>query len=162
MEGIDAAATYLSQATTVYETGDYSAAKDYASLSKAAAEQATKPFDARLTILVAVAFIVLVSGVIVVRRRGAGDAAPPQREHFTVDLEAIFKDNPDLRYEDREALKFIAEAGGEVFANEIKEKLGLPRTSAWRMIRRLVGQEIIDERKVGGQSLIIISGRYRR
>jgi len=161
MEGIDAAVTYLSQATSVYEAGGYSMAKDYAGLSKAAAERATKPFDAGLPVIAAVALIVIAYGLYMIGRRGAGKA-PPQREHFMVDLDAVFQDNPGLRFEDREALKFIAEAGGEVFANEIREKFEFPRTSAWRMIRRLVGLEIIVERKVGGQSLVSVSRRYRR
>jgi uncharacterized membrane protein len=160
-DGIDAAVTYLSQATSVYEAGGYSMAKDYAKLSKAAAEHATQPFDAGLTVLAAVGLVVIASGLYMMSRRGAMKAAP-QREHFIIDLDAVFRDNPGLRFEDREALKFISEAGGEVFANEIKEKFELPRTSAWRMIRRLVGLEIIEERKVGGQSLVSVSRRYRR
>lgn len=160
-DGIDAAVTYLSQATSVYEAGGYSMAKDYAGLSKGAAERATKPFDAGLTVLAAVALVVIAYGLYMIGRRGAGKAAP-QREHFSVDLDAVFRDNPGLRFEDRETLKFIAEAGGEVFANEIREKFELPRTSAWRMIRRLVGLEVIEERKVGGQSLVSVSRRYRR
>jgi len=160
-DGIDAAVTYLGQATSIYDAGGYSMAKDYASLSKDAAERATKPFDAGLMMLAAVALVVVAYGLHIIGRRGAGKALP-QREHFIVDLDAVFRDNPELRFEDREALKFIAEAGGEVFANEIRDKFELPRTSAWRMIRRLLGLEIIEERKVGGQSLVSVSRRYRR
>jgi len=59
-------------------------------------------------------------------------------------------------------LKYLAEYGGEAFANEIRERFDLPRTSGWRLIRRLERYEIVEERKLGGQSLISIKPEYRR
>jgi len=82
--------------------------------------------------------------------------------NFKVDLEAIFRDHPTLRMDDREVIRYITESGGELFSNEIRERFDIPRTSAWRMLRRLQGLEILEERKVGGQSLVSIHSRYRR
>jgi len=81
-------------------------------------------------------------------------------ESVEVDLEVIFGDHADLRMDDREAIRFIAECGGEAFAFEIRERFDIPRSSAWRMIRRLVGMEVVEEVKVGNQSLIKIRKRY--
>jgi len=64
--------------------------------------------------------------------------------------------------DDREVIRYITESGGELFSNEIRERFDIPRTSAWRMLRRLQGLEILEERKVGGQSLVSIHSRYRR
>ena len=161
IDGIEDAVTYLNQATTAFEGGYYSSAIESATLSSTLADRASKPVDIGLLALGVTVVVLLVSGVYMIRRRVAAKAQP-LREQFEVDLDVVFREHPELRYEDREALKFIAEAGGEVFANEIRERLGLARTSAWRMIRRLVGLEILEERKVGGQSLVSINRRYRR
>ena len=64
--------------------------------------------------------------------------------------------------DDKEVVRYIAENRGELFANEIRERFDIPRTSLWRMIRRLKEKEILEERKVGGQSLVSIHRRYRK
>jgi len=79
-----------------------------------------------------------------------------------VDLDELFEMHPDLRVDDKMVIRFIAERGGEAFANEIREKFDIPRTSAWRLIRRLQRLEIVDERKIGGQSLVMIKEEYRK
>ena len=43
----------------------------------------------------------------------------------------------------------------------IRDRFEIPRTSAWRMIRRLMGMGVVEERKIGGQSLIYIVKKYR-
>ena len=62
---------------------------------------------------------------------------------------------------DREVVRYLAEFGGEAFAYEIRERFDLPRSSAWRLIRRLAGLEIVEEVKVGNQSLVKILEKYR-
>ena len=79
-----------------------------------------------------------------------------------VDLDELFDMHPDLRVDDKMVIRFIAERGGEAFANEIRERFDIPRTSAWRLIRRLQRLEIVDERKIGGQSLVMIKEEYRK
>lgn len=77
-----------------------------------------------------------------------------------VNLEKIFDKQPDLRLEDREVIKFMAETNGEAFAAEIRDRFDMPRSSAWRLIRRLVSLEIAEEVKVGNQSLVKIKEEY--
>lgn len=77
-----------------------------------------------------------------------------------VNLENIFDEHPDLRLEDREVIKFLAETNGEAFAAEIRDRFDMPRSSAWRLIRRLVSLDIADEVKVGNQSLVKIKEEY--
>jgi uncharacterized membrane protein len=84
----------------------------------------------------------------------------PQGDERTVNQEKIFEDNPDLRLEDREVIKFLASNNGEAFATEIRERFDLPRSSAWRLIRRLVSLEIVEEVKIGNQSLIRLNKKY--
>jgi uncharacterized membrane protein len=76
-----------------------------------------------------------------------------------VDVERIFK-RYDLREEEKQAIKLLAERGGRVFEAEIYGVLGLPRTSTWRMVRRLAGMGIVEVRKFREQNLVCVRKRY--
>jgi uncharacterized membrane protein len=78
-----------------------------------------------------------------------------------VDLERIFQNHDTLKLEDREAIKFLAENNGEVFATEIRDRFDMPRSTTWRLIRRLKDLDIVEEVKVGNQSLIRIKEEYK-
>lgn len=158
-KGVDSAEQLLTQANTTYETGDYESAYDYAYQSQITALNAVKPQSLTIYMLAAA---VLVFGAALYVRLSKKPGKPPEPKLMEVDLDAIFRDHPTLRMDDREVIRFIAESGGELFSNEIRERFDIPRTSAWRMQRRLEGLDIIEERKVGGQSLVSIHRRYRR
>jgi uncharacterized membrane protein len=85
----------------------------------------------------------------------------PVIEFGEVDLDYLFDIHDDLREDDRDVIEFLAEKGGEAFAMEIRERFNIPRTSAWRLIKRLERYEIINERKIGGQTLVRIKDEYR-
>ena len=85
---------------------------------------------------------------------------PSDTEEKTVDLDRIFMEFDDLRLEDREVIKFLAETNGEAFATEIRDRFDMPRSSAWRLIRRLVSLDLVEEVKVGNQSLVRIRKKY--
>ena len=86
--------------------------------------------------------------------------AEPVEEGYEVDLDLLFQENQALRLDDKEVIRFIYESGGGVFASELRERFKLPKSSAWRMIRRLEREEIIETRKVGRETYIEISSRY--
>jgi len=157
-EGLDVAKQLLSQADTAYDAGGYESAYDYAYQGQIAALNAEKPQS--LTIYMLAAAVLLIGATLYVRM-SKKPGKPPELKLGDVDLDAIFRDHPTLRMDDREVLRYIAESGGELFSNEIRERFDIPRTSAWRMLRRLEGLDIIEERKVGGQSLVSINRRYR-
>jgi uncharacterized membrane protein len=99
------------------------------------------------------------------RRYGPVEVEPVEvrsepQEVVDVDLDLIFEENRFLRLDDKEVIRFIYESGGGVFASELRERFRLPKSSAWRMIRRLEREEIIETRKVGRETFIEISGRY--
>ena len=104
--------------------------------------------------------VVLVIGVYFFYQRKPG--VEPAHVDVEIDLERLFDEHPELRMDDREVLKYLAENSGEAFAYDIRERFDIPRTSAWRMIQRLQRYEVVDERKIGGQSLIRIIEEYRR
>ena len=61
---------------------------------------------------------------------------------------------PDLKREDREVLYFLAHNEGVAFEGEIRTKFLLPKTSMWRLVKRLERLELIEIVKVSGQNLI--------
>ncbi len=79
-----------------------------------------------------------------------------KKERRIVDVEKILSSRPDIRPDDREVLRFLAEAGGEAFESELRSRFNLPKTSMWRMVRRLKREGLVDVKKVGGQNLVYI------
>ncbi len=67
-------------------------------------------------------------------------------------VEAIFWEHPGLSSEERAVIKYIDECGGEAFESQIRKRFGLPKTSVWRMARRLTEKEILTVKKVGRQN----------
>ena len=74
-------------------------------------------------------------------------------------IDRIFKRHPYLRQEEKEVLLFIAENGGRAFESEIRRRFPkIPRTSLWRLIRRLEREGIVRVRKVGYGNLVELKG----
>ena len=60
----------------------------------------------------------------------------------------------ELRPDDVQVLNFIQEKGGKVLEPEIRTKFALPKTSAWRQIKRLERFGYLKVTKVGSQNQI--------
>jgi uncharacterized membrane protein len=60
----------------------------------------------------------------------------------------------DLRPDDIQVLNYITEKGGKVFEPEIRTRFVLPKTSAWRQIKRLERLGYVRITKVGSQNQI--------
>ena len=71
-----------------------------------------------------------------------------------LDLERTFVEKPHLRSDDRRVLQYIVDRGGEVLLAEIRNDFGLPKSSAWRLVKRLEREELIDIIKFGNQNLV--------
>lgn len=97
-----------------------------------------------LEYLIGSVLIIAVAGsFLLIRRRG-----PPKAEK-------MLKEHPELRKEDREVIQFIAERGGKVLEAELREKFPeLPRTTVWRLVKRLEKMEIVTIKKIGYQNQI--------
>ncbi len=102
--------------------------------------------------------VALAAGAFFLTRRSGGKVVETQ---VRFDLGRLFEEHPHMRIDDKEILRFIAESGGEVFAAELRERFKVPRTSLWRMIRRLEREEVVEVSSVGGQSLVKIGQNYR-
>jgi uncharacterized membrane protein len=157
--GLDEAKDLLQQAEVAYETGDYVLAEELARGARASAAGATKEGGLPVIWIVAAAVLVLAAGAFFINRRSGGRVVEsPAR----FDLKRLFEEHPHLRVDDKEVLRFITESGGEIFAAELRERFNVPRTSLWRMIRRLEREEIVDVSSVGGQSLVKIGENYHK
>ncbi|MEM3356378.1 MAG: hypothetical protein QW166_00965 [Candidatus Bathyarchaeia archaeon] len=107
-------------------------------------EAENKSKDASLTAIpieylaiIAVTAAALSAVLIIIRRRGPN-------------VEKILKANPQLKQEDKEVIEFLAEKGGKAFEAEIRERFpDMPRTSLWRLVRRLERLEIVEIRRIG-------------
>jgi uncharacterized membrane protein len=59
-----------------------------------------------------------------------------------------------LRPDDLQVLNFIRDKGGKVLEPEIRMKFALPKTSAWRQIKRLERMGYVKVTKIGSQNQI--------
>jgi uncharacterized membrane protein len=157
--GLDEALKVLGDAQFEYLTGNYELAQVYADQALQTALSTEKPRDYTLFIAAGAIIVVAVGVYYLYQRKPSQEYTPTEIE---IDLERLFKEHPELRMDDREVLKYLAENDGEAFAYDIRERFDIPRTSAWRMIQRLQRFEVVDERKIGGQSLIRIKEEYWR
>jgi hypothetical protein len=66
----------------------------------------------------------------------------------------IIEDRPHLRPEDQQVLQFLVEKEGAAFESEIRSKFQLPKTTIWRLVKRLEREDLVEIRKAGGQNLI--------
>lgn len=104
--------------------------------------------EASLAPIFAVYMIIIVAGVAVgsflfLRKRRAPSA------------EKIIKERPYLRQEDREVIKFLDEKGGEAFESEVRERFPeMPKTSLWRLVKRLEKMEVVSVKRIGLQNQI--------
>jgi uncharacterized membrane protein len=65
--------------------------------------------------------------------------------------------NPHLMKEDRAVLEFLAEKEGKAFEAEIRERFPeMPRTSLWRLIKRLEKLEVVEVKKIGLENQVIL------
>lgn len=65
-------------------------------------------------------------------------------------LKKFAKENPQLTKDDRAVIEFLIDKKGKAFEAEIRERFpDMPRTSLWRLVRRLERLEIIEVKKIG-------------
>jgi uncharacterized membrane protein len=58
--------------------------------------------------------------------------------------------NPGLQSEDVAVIEFLAQQNGKAFEAEIRQKFPeMPRTTLWRLVKRLEGLEIVEVKKIG-------------
>ncbi len=164
-EGLEEAESSLEAASTYYGEGRYAEAMSYALQATQQANLATAPESNAVLYLGILTIAGLIGGGYYYTQRIKAEEPSPEApvdlsQPREIDLDKIFWHHQDLRLEDKEVIRFIAESGGEAFAAEIRNRFDIPRSSAWRLIRRLVNNGVVEERKIGNQSLVRIKDEY--
>lgn len=94
------------------------------------------------------------------RRRPAERAGPaalrddPVQADPALDLGRVFAEKPHLRQDDRQVLGYVMEKGGEALLADIRNNFGLPKSTAWRLVKRLEREELVKIIKFGNQNLV--------
>jgi len=100
-----------------------------------------------------------IAGMAIVIRSKQKTAKPEQVQQSTqkietVTAETIFKLKPDLREDDKEIVKFIANNGGQALESDLRKKFLQPRTTMWRAVKRLERNGVIEIEKKDLQNLV--------
>jgi len=95
-------------------------------------------FQLEYFIVILIVLITLISIIFFVRKKRKPN------------VKNIFKKYPQLSKEDKEVIQFLSENEGSAFEAEIRVRFpNLPRTSLWRLVRRLERMEIVEIKKIG-------------
>ena len=95
----------------------------------------------------------LVAGYIYMNRKQPGLPAKPETPAPQVDLDAVFRDKPRLRTDDKAILRYVQESGG-AFITEVRERFDMPKSSAWRMVKRLEEEGLLEVSTVGRETYL--------
>jgi uncharacterized membrane protein len=77
-----------------------------------------------------------------------------------LDIEKLLEQNKYLRPEEIQVVQFLGENKTIAYEAQIYEKLNLPRTTTWRLLKRLQKMEIINIEKSRRQNIISIRRKY--
>jgi uncharacterized membrane protein len=179
--GLSEAQKRLSEAEDQYRNGQYSSSRNLAieagQLAKDARSSNTAqppstvaspgtifgylPYPAEVLGIGAATLIAAVFVVLRKKRRRQGGIQPSvQKRVRNIDVSKIFTEKPNLRIDDQDVIRYLAEAGGEAFEAEIKDRFQLPRTTVWRLVKRLASEEIVQILNLRGQNLVRIHEKY--
>jgi uncharacterized membrane protein len=91
-----------------------------------------------LAVIIAVIIVVVILIVFMAKRK------------HQPNIKKTLNSNPQLMNDDKAVLEFLAEKGGHAFEAEIRQRFpDMPRTSLWRLIKRLEKNEIVEVNKIG-------------
>lgn len=117
-----------------------------------------------LETLVPIAAVIVVLGAFLALkwRKGSRKSAYTEDDMMEIDTKKLFDQKSELRSEDREVVEFIAQRGGRAVESEIRDHFKLPKTTVWRMMKRLRNEGIADIYRIGNQNLVKINPKYRK
>lgn len=153
----------LFQAQNSYELGSYSTALDLAVQALTKVEELTFSVSEAFPFLeVFGAFsisAIVVSALFVIKLKKKTESDPkPKKRH--IDTKRIFRRHKDLIPEEKQAIQFLVDNNGEAFEAELYDYVKLPRTTTWRMVKRLKRMGIITVTKFRRQNLVRLKSKY--
>lgn len=100
------------------------------------------------------------AAALLVLKRKKPEAQETATTETVVDKKKLLAREKDLRPDEVKVVHFLAEKNGEAFEAELYDKLELPRTTTWRLLKRLEKMEIVEIRKSRRQNIISIKKKY--
>jgi uncharacterized membrane protein len=154
-EALTQANQLLDEAIDAYESGEYgvSLTKAEQAYEAALAAEPETGGNQTLIILGGAVVVLLVAGYLYLSSRKPGHPAKPEAQAPEVDLDAVFRDSPHLRTDDKAVLRYIQESGG-AFITEVRERFDIPKSSAWRMVKRLEEEGLLEVSNVGRETYL--------
>ena len=157
----------LDQAHSAYNNGNYSEALNLATQAITEAEEAgiflSEETDPWLIYGILGAILIasiVIFGFFFVRSRRKLQVVEVKKKKRRIDAERIFLVHKDLLPEEKQAIQFLVENHGEAFEADLYDYLKLPRTTTWRLVKRLEGMGIIKRTKFRRQNLVRIKRKY--
>jgi uncharacterized membrane protein len=164
---LNEAQNLLDQANSAYNNGNYSEATNLATQAITKAEEAeiflSEETDSLLIYGIFGAILIpsiIIFGFFFIRSRRKTEVREVKKKKRRIDVERIFRVHKDLMPEEKQAIQFLAENNGEAFEADLYEYVKLPRTTTWRLVKRLEGMGIIKRSKFRRQNLIRIKRKY--
>jgi uncharacterized membrane protein len=162
--GLNDAQNLLSQANAAYSSGGYSQALALANQALTAtvnADVLSENFDPLIyyVLLIAILAVIAVFIVFFVRSKNKTEQVAVRKER-RIDVERIFRVHKNLLPEERQAIEFLVQNNGEAFEADLYEYVKLPRTTTWRMVKRLQDMGIIKTTKFRRQNLVRIKRKF--
>src|SRR5215217_1399038 len=92
------------------------------------------------------------------QKEGEGGEGEGERQRYSLKKKIMrfISESQSLRPEEKQLLEFLANKQGVAFESELRNKLLLPETSVWMLIRRPEREEILEVIRLGRQNLIKI------
>jgi uncharacterized membrane protein len=162
---LDEAQELINQAYSAYVTGNYTQAMNLATQAITKAEEACTSSEETDSLLVYGIFgailipSVIVFGFFFVRSRKKPKVEVKKKKR-RIDAERIFRAHKDLMPEEKQAILFLVEKNGEAFEADLYDYVKLPRTTTWRLVKRLERMGIIKRSKFRRQNLIRVKRKY--
>jgi uncharacterized membrane protein len=148
----------LLMAQEYYASGNYQESKQLAEQSAATALNSEKPFLNINMYLIGTIGVGIISSLFFISRK---PEKSQNKEIYQMDLEKVFSQHSHLRVDEKEILKFISESKEGVFVSELRQRFHIPKSTAWRMMRRLEGEGIIQTKPIGRETFVQMNPRYR-
>lgn len=102
-----------------------------------------------LELIILLSFVVSITGIAIIL------FILKKKNRFNI--KKTFNENPLLMKEDREVIEFLVENQGKAFEAEIRKRFpDVPRTSLWRLVKRLEKLEIVEVKKIGLENQVIL------
>jgi uncharacterized membrane protein len=157
---IDEAQAVLDLAEAAHTAGDYQKAMDDADQAydlalALEAEPEPEPDGFPTVYIIGGAVVLVAAGAFLMmgRKKPEAKIERPESVQPDVNLDEEFRKRPHLRTDDKAILRFIQDSGG-AFITEIRERFDIPKSSAWRMIKRLEDEGLIQSTKVGRETYL--------